>query len=296
LAAIAAQTRPADRIVVVRRDTDTETATYLAAAGSTFGPLSVAEVSAPGQVAALNCGLSLIDTDIVAITDDDAAPRPDWLARIEKHFADPRVGGGGGRDYIASTFDEPGRSVVGILQWHGRTIGNHHRGTGPPRSVDILKGANMSYRMAAVGSRRFDIRLWGGGAQVHNDLAFSLAMRRAGWTLMYDPDVAVDHYPAERFDDDRRNERSLSAIVDSAHNETLVVLENLSRARRTAFWLWAFAVGTRDLPGMLQCVRLAGKRKGLWREFRAVITGRLATRSTLRHDRAAFPGLPRTRS
>ncbi|RAG65491.1 hypothetical protein DN536_36710, partial [Burkholderia multivorans] len=38
---------------------------------------------------------------------------------------------------------------------------------------------------------------------------------RAGWKLMYDPAIAVDHYPAERFDDDRRDARSAVRAADA---------------------------------------------------------------------------------
>ena len=37
---------------------------------------------------------------IVCFMDDDAAARPDWLERIERHHSDPTVGGAGGRDVV----------------------------------------------------------------------------------------------------------------------------------------------------------------------------------------------------
>jgi len=89
------------------------------------------------------------------------------------------------------------------VHWFGRVIGNHHLGVGEPRET-CCKGVNMNYRRAAIANLRFDQRLWGPGAQAHNDMAFSLAVRR-GWKLIYDPRVAVDHYPAQRFDEDQRN-------------------------------------------------------------------------------------------
>jgi len=69
------------------------------------------------------------------------------LQRIEAHFlADDRVSGVGGRDAIQRS--EPwfhgDREIVGQLQWYGSLIGDHHRGVGAAREVDVLKGVNMS--------------------------------------------------------------------------------------------------------------------------------------------------------
>jgi len=38
----------------------------------------------------------------------------------------------------------------------------------------------------------------------------------AGWKLIYDPRVAVDHYPAQRFDEDQRNK--FNQIAQSEYN------------------------------------------------------------------------------
>ncbi|MDR5671407.1 glycosyltransferase, partial [Burkholderia cenocepacia] len=88
--------------IVVARPEDDATHERLAdpAVGGAL-PLRIVPVDGGGQVAALNKGLDSANGDIVAITDDDAAPRPDWLARIDAVFqADPRVGAVGGRDWV----------------------------------------------------------------------------------------------------------------------------------------------------------------------------------------------------
>ncbi len=253
------QTRPADEVLVVVRDTDSETWKFLATFDRTPLPLRTVTVIAPGQVAALNAGVDAVSGDIVAITDDDAMPHPDWLARIEAHFLqDDRVGGVGGRDWVYNgTQREDGtKQAVGLVQWAGRLIGNHHLGVGGAREVDILKGANMSYRTQAIDNRRFDTRLRGTGSQIHNDLAFSLALKRAGWKLIYDPLVAVNHYAAQRFDEDQRNKFNSVAFSNIVHNETLALLEHLPPVRRAVFILWAILIGTRDALGLMQWLRL----------------------------------------
>lgn len=281
LAALRAQVRPADQVLVVRRDDDTETESFLAGLDAGL-PLTVCIVSVPGVVAALNVGLARFDGDVIAITDDDAAPRADWLARIEAHFErDPGVGGVGGRDYIARAL-QPEKERVGVFQWFGRAIHNHHLGVGEPRYVDFLKGVNMSYRAAAIAGLRFDERLLGSGAQVHNELMFSLEVGRKGWKLLYDPAVAVDHYPAERHDDDARSGPSLNAVYNAAFNETLTCLEHFSPPKQALFWAFSFAFGTQDLPGVGQVLRLMRRRPGIWRRLPYVVRGRLAARGVAR--------------
>ncbi len=142
------------------------------------------------------------------------------------------------------------------MQWFGRVIGNHHLGVGEPREVDVLKGVNMSFRQEAIAQLRFDERMRGTGAQVHFEMAFTLALKQAGWKLIYDPQVAVDHYPAQRFDEDQRNNFNEIAFINLVHNETLVLLEYLPLLRRVVFLLWAILVGTRDSLGLVQWLRL----------------------------------------
>ncbi len=278
LEALQKQTRPADEVLVVVRDTDTETWTFLKAFNPDSLPLRTVTVSVPGVVAALNRGLDTAQGDIIAITDDDAAPHADWLARIETHFlSDERVGGVGGRDWVyhGTQLIDGVRKVVGRVQWFGRVIGEHCFGVGEPREVDVFKGANMSFRRSAIAGLRFDERMRGTGAQVHFELAFCLALKRAGWKLIYDPKVAIDHYPAQRFDEDQRYKFNDIALINAVHNETLILLENLSPVQRIVFLVWAILVGTREALGFVQCLRFFPREGALaGKKWRASLRGR----------------------
>ncbi|OUL34787.1 glycosyl transferase family A [Nostoc sp. T09] len=259
LLALQAQTKPVDRVIVVVRDIDAQTWEFLAQFSPHNLPLHIVKVTVPGVVAALNAGLAAVEGDIVSITDDDAVPHPDWLEKINAHFiCDRRIGGVGGRDWVhqGNKVIDDSRQIVGKLQWFGRVIGNHHLGVGEPREVDVLKGVNMSFRQEAIAQLRFDERMRGTGAQVHFEMAFTLALKQAGWKLIYDPQVAVDHYPAQRFDEDQRNNFNEIAFINLVHNETLVLLEYLPLFRRAVFLLWAILVGTRDSLGLVQWLRL----------------------------------------
>src|ERR1700744_1116666 len=258
LAALQRQSRAPDEVVVVARADDDGTHTCLrdpAVLGRL--PLVIAPVGVPGQVAALNRGLDAASGDVIAITDDDAAPHVDWVARLAAAFEnDARLGALGGRDWVheKGRVLDGERALVGKVTAHGKIIGNHHLGVGGAREIDILKGANMSYRRDAVRAIRFDARLRGAGAQVHNDMAFSLAVRNAGWKLVYDPQVAVDHFPAERFDEDKRDAQTMAALRNAAYNFHLILRDQLPPVRRETAWWWWTLVGTRLYPGLTHAV------------------------------------------
>jgi cellulose synthase/poly-beta-1,6-N-acetylglucosamine synthase-like glycosyltransferase len=286
LDALKRQSRIPDEILVVVRDADAETKALLEGYEFASSTLRVVTVIVPGVVAALNAGLEAARADIIAITDDDAVPRPDWLARINTHFrADPKVGGVGGRDWLHydGKADDGARKVVGRVQWFGRVIGDHHLGVGGPRRVDVLKGVNCAYRRTVLQCIGFDERLLGKGAQVHWELSLGLQLRRAGWKLIYDPAVAVDHYPAPRYGEDQRDRYEWT---NAAYNETLTLLEHVTPMRRLVFIIWAVLVGTRSSPGLLQWLRVLPREGRLaGKNLRAALTGRIQALNMWRRSR-----------
>lgn len=278
LRALAAQAHRPDQVVIAIRVDDDATARAARDAFAETGlNVTLAPVTGPGVIAAMNAALERCDGDLVALTDDDAEPRADWLARIVAAFADPRVGGVGGRDW--QPHERGDRTTVGIVQWFGRVIGNHHLGSGPARDVDVLKGVNLALRAPLLQAARFDERLRGTGAQMFWELALCLPVRRAGWRLVYDPAIAVDHHVEPRHDTDLRHRGAFSSApqVDAVHNETLILLENLGSAARLAFIAWALAIGTRNEPGLAQVPRLALRGEGqVVARWIATVRGRIA--------------------
>jgi glycosyltransferase involved in cell wall biosynthesis len=278
LEAFKKQLRSADQLLVTIRDTDTKTTDFLQSYDIECLPLKVLIVNVPGVVAAMNCGLEASTGDIIAFTDDDAAPHVDWLQRIEAYFlSDEHLGGLGGRDwqYVGTKLKEAGeRKIVGQMRWYGLVIGNHHLGEGEPQEVYVLKGVNMSFRRTAIANLRFDERMRGTGAQVHFELAFSLSLKRAGWRILFDPKVAVDHFPAQRFDEDLRESFNAIALTNQVHNETLALLEYLSPPRRIIFMIVAILISSikwmRDLPkeGSLSSQKCKASLDGLWQGWR----------------------------
>jgi glycosyltransferase involved in cell wall biosynthesis len=262
IAALDAQYRRADEVIVIARREDRTTVEWLDAliARLPDSRINVAIVDQPGVVAAYNRGLDTASGDILCFTDDDAAPHPDWIERIVRAFADtPAIGGIGGRDVVHQNGGvlQGRKSAVGLVSWYGRAVGNHHIGHGPPRNVHVLKGVNMAFRREAVAGVRFDPRLRGTGAQVHCEMAFSLDVCRRGWTLVYDPDLLVEHYPAVRGDKDQRDVFNDTAFFNASFNLRLIMCEHLPAFRRWVFVTYSMLIGTRADPGIARALLLA---------------------------------------
>ena len=273
--------RPSQVVVVVRRD-DQQTKDALAAEAS--GEIELVEVDG-GVVTALNAGLDAATGEFIAITDDDAAPWPDWLAKAHGHFrADPELGAVGGRDLVPHDLGPPA-STVGLVSFYGRLAGNHHRGYGDPRPADVLKGANMAFRAAALEGVAVDARLLGSGMQIHWEIGLCLAVQRRGWKLVYDPAMLVDHEPGERRNTVQRDSMALSTVFVDAHNQLLGLATGLTSVRRATAVAWALMVGDRKHPGPVLAVeRLLAGREGraVLGRMRAATAGRRRALATAR--------------
>lgn len=290
LQALAKQQRLPDDVIVTVRDIDEQTRRFIAGCSGLPFPLRMIDLAAiPGLVAARNAALDACRTDIMAFLDDDTAPHPDWAARVVEHFvADTNLGGLGGKDRLhdGTCFNDGRTDRVGQVQWFGRVVADHHLGHGAPRRVQMLKGANMSFRANAFARIRFDTRLRGTGAQPNDDLTFSLAMRREGWTLRYDPAVAVDHYSGSteqvRHYVDIAAVRDVQGFRDFAFNEVVALWDEFPLWRRGVFAIWSVLVGTRVCPGLVQAVRFT-PRLGLasWQRFALAQRGKLDAVRTL---------------
>lgn len=248
LEALAAQTTPPAQVVVVRGADDLAAAEVVAAHGE-----ALQELVADGATAVerLHAGAAAVRAPVVAFTDDDAAPHPDWVERLAAHLTDPSVGAVGGRDRHATADGEGTVDVVGRIGAGGRVVGGHSCGHGPARDVEHLRGVNMAVRRHLL---RLPDGLRGPGAQGYHELATSLAVLAEGRRVVYDPAVLVDHHLAPRFEhgDGDRHHAATAKRADDAFNQTYVLLSLRPRGRflRMAYVL---LVGDRSTGGLLRC-------------------------------------------
>ncbi|MBF6599300.1 MAG: glycosyltransferase family 2 protein [Dehalococcoidia bacterium] len=142
-----------------------------------------------GACPARNAGAALARSELVAFTDDDCVPRPDWLARIVAAFeADPEL------DFVFGQLKAPPHD--GADGWFPETLFSDAAmlRRRPWRIAAIGAGANMSCRkhfLRRVGG--FDDILGEHDARVMNaDTSMAYKAFRAGrWIAS--PEIEVEH-------------------------------------------------------------------------------------------------------
>lgn len=217
------QTRPPEEIVIVDQS-GREDARVAAYAASRPG-VRYFHIERRGLPNARNVGFNLSTGDVVLFLDDDIIPDPRLCEAHLGNYADPTVGGVGGR--VTGGYDA---STGGVGEFHplgGAVVRNF--GSSTRRDVDHLPGGNMSFRrevFARVGG--FDTAF--GGAAMGEETDFCLRARREGFRLVFDPRASLEHLHLPS--GGCREERFEDWLYWHAHNGMLFAL----RWARAAFW------------------------------------------------------------
>ena len=282
LGGIAGQSPAPDEVVVVHRQEDEETRGFLERwrAGDPQHRRAT-EVRRAGIVHALVAGTVAARGDVVAFLDDDAVPRAGWLAELRAGFDDPAVGGVGGRfvDHVDGRERRGRTRRVGRITWYGRVIGHHDMDTDYVGDVEVLPGANMSFRRELI---HHDERLLhtSNGLALANELDACLTVCRLGHRLLYRPSAVVDHYTTSYRDPKLGSRVAGADVFTSAANYTYALLKYLPWHRRIVFLAYAYLVGSSMLPGPGRVLAqlTAGPRRAWAMAGRVPVTwrGRLA--------------------
>ena len=139
LTATLAQDPPPDEVILVADHND-ELARELRS--RLPGVDVVANTGPRGLSGARNTGIGRATGDIVAFIDDDAEPRPGWLAGLTAAFADPAVMVVGGRATAVWESGQPGWFPDEFL-W---VVGCSYRGQPESGPVRNPLGCNMAFR------------------------------------------------------------------------------------------------------------------------------------------------------
>jgi glycosyltransferase involved in cell wall biosynthesis len=273
--------KPAEVLVGIRGDDHSNDEVLKAFAGKT--PVRSVEAKGVGVVGSMNSCLREASGDYIALLDDDVELPPNWIERMAGHIrSHPDVYAAGGRDLLQDHPEmrrtEPVTEDVGRFYWFGRITGNHHRGGGMARKVDLLRGSNFMLRGDFLREVGFETDLRGKGAQVNWELALALQARQRNAKFIYDPEVEIIHHVGPRFDSDsiHRGGFDFTGTVDIAFNETLVLLKHGRGLFRVTANLWQLLVGSAVCPGVLHVFRqLLSNRSYLLRRVAATARGRL---------------------
>ena len=160
-------------------------------------PLTYVFEPAAGKNRALNAGLAFVSPDLVALTDDDTFPRPDWLVRIRQAAdAQPTYGIFGGA-VLPRWETSP---AAWLLKWvplaPSFAVTNPDLREGPTDGHQVF-GPNMAVRAEIfLAGHRFDPSIGPTDARNYpmgSETEFVLRMMRQGVTAWWVPTAVVDH-------------------------------------------------------------------------------------------------------
>jgi glycosyltransferase involved in cell wall biosynthesis len=219
-------------------------------------PLEVVDQPRLGLAASRNLALERLSGGIVAVTDDDCVPDPDWLSAITRAFAaDPELAAVTG-------------PVLPLPATEGRTEAVSTRSRSEPgvfsRRVPpwaVGTGGNMALNPARLDGLRFDERLGAGTpGRAGEDIELIDRLLKTGARIRYEPAAIVRH---ERQTPERRR----ATRYGYGHGVGAMIGLGLRRgdagaALHLVRWLTLRARLTRRAPGEELRV-LAGTAAGL---------------------------------
>ena len=140
-----------------------------------------------GPAVARNAALRETEAELIAFLDSDCVAPPGWLAHLAGHFTDPRVGAVAPRISPAPNGGHGARERYGSAR-SPLDLGPVPGAVAPGRPIAWVPAAALLVRRAALGNG-FDEALRYG-----EDVDLVWRLCGAGWTVHYDPTVAVAHH------------------------------------------------------------------------------------------------------
>ena len=218
--------------------------------------------------------------EVIAYIDDDAFAEPSWSSSLGGAYDDPGIGAVCGRVINPDPFPPSvPDDQIGRLFPNGTLTGNFFARSSGPLDVDHAMGANMSYRRDVIDAIGGVPQVRGGNSNHHEDLAFSLAVRNAGYRVRFEPGAAVLHVGApqpvgRRFDVryDYYGNRNLILVLSQAYGPRAPI----TRAVVRRLVVEGLAVAGRRAAGSVAHLgaTFGGVAAGL---FRGRATGRTST-------------------
>jgi cellulose synthase/poly-beta-1,6-N-acetylglucosamine synthase-like glycosyltransferase len=177
-----AQTRPPDELVIVDNGSSDDTAAVASAAG-----VGVLREPIRGSYRARNRGWRSTTADIVAFTDVDCVPSPNWLAELTEPFSDPAVAGVGGA-IIQAELNSPSQRWMVERKFLDQAQNAAHE------FLPFFATANVAYRRSVLEELDgFEEAYLSGG---DCDMSWRVQALAAG-TLVYRPTAEVQHHVGE---------------------------------------------------------------------------------------------------
>lgn len=262
LRCLAEQDPPPHQVIVIDASIDDRTRDAVAAFPTT---LYLRNPTGFGHMTqSRNIGLQHATGDIIAFIDDDAFVHPHWLDHLLRPYADPTVGGVGGRALNNQPGEtERGVEQIGRLLPNGALTGNFAADPGKVIEVDHIIGCNMSWR-ADVLSRLGGLRDDYPGTEVREETDIALRVRKLGFRILFQPGAVVTHVGAPQVKGRRFDGRY---AYYHARNHAMLIVRNFGpfsshALRSTIREVHEFSLEAAKRIGMATC-HLAARSLGL---------------------------------
>ncbi len=182
-------------IIVVDNASQDDTPGVVEAAKARLADLISLQEERLGLSHARNTGIARARGEFIAFLDDDAAPQPDWLQKLERCFTDPRVACVGGR--VMPVWQK----LAGWPDWlHNRLIGYFTVIDYPKfrqlRYPFCPAGTNVAFRktvFAEVGTFNPRLGRTGDSLLSGEEADLCVAIDQAGYRIVYTPEAVVRH-------------------------------------------------------------------------------------------------------
>lgn len=216
-------------ILVDNASTDSTAALMAAFAATAPFPVRCVRAAVPGQGRARNAGIAHARGHILAFTDDDCYPAPDYLRAMVEVFAEHRVGFVGGR---VALHDPTDARLCIMDAATAREIRPHSF-----VPAGVMHGANLAVRrevVSAIGG--FDPLLGPGTPCMSgDDIEYIARAAWAGWAGRYDPRPVVSHHHGRKPGADAERQQRGYDYGRGAYYARLLLDR---RARRTYLGSW----------------------------------------------------------
>lgn len=210
----------------------------------------VVDEPAAGLSRARNRGLSVAKGELLAFTDDDCYPSPDFVSTILARFSDTDIGYLGGRVLLHDPADLPI-----TIQELDREVQLEPRSFIKP---GLIHGANMAFRKAALEEiGGFDERLGAGAPFKSGEDTDAIARcSTLGYAGAFAPEVVVQHHHGRKTEEEARALRSGYAIGRGVFMLKQCA-DKRSRSLYARQWYWrlrdeSWSVRVKELSGALK--------------------------------------------
>jgi GT2 family glycosyltransferase len=269
---------PDEVLVIGRPEDDRSRLQFDAWSHSSSLPSRWLDVHAPGHAPPVRLGVAAVQTDLVAILDDDAEPVTDWLGWLRAPFVHPRVGCVGGQ-YVAGNVQAPETHPsrvrdAGRLTWFGQLHGDYGElPVDQPIVVDSVYEGNCMWRVGML--RELELSsVFDAGDAFHYGLDLCLQAKAHGATILYEHRAHAVHHWAARPGATPRGDRIARAYI-AGRNLTFIGRSRYSGIRRAAFLPWWLLVGERQSYGAAKAAfDMIVHREGTWPAVVASTRGR----------------------